>query len=142
MPRQPAYYYRQSAVIPVRRKNGERQVLLITTRRSRRWIVPKGIVEPGLSPATSAEKEAWEEAGVRGRIENKPLGRYRYPKWGDTCTVEVFVMHVDDVHDDWPEAERKRRWVTLREAEELIREPGLKRLLRQMHRNGRAHAGE
>ena len=125
----PDAYFRQSAVIALRKKGGQRRVLLITSRRRKRWVIPKGIVEPDLTPAASAAKEAWEEAGLRGRVSKKPLGRYRYDKWGGTCTVDVFLMKVDSMADSWPEAERSRRWVPLDEAARLVEEPGLRRLL-------------
>ena len=85
-----------------------------------------------MPPATSAAKEAWEEAGVQGRVSKKRLGRYRYDKWGGTCVVEVFVMRVEKVHDAWPEDDRTRRWVSLDKAEALIEEKGLRKLLRRL----------
>jgi len=124
--------------LPLRRKGGAYEVLLITTRRNERWIIPKGIVEPDLTPAASAEKEAWEEAGVRGRVEKPALGTYSYAKWGGSCVVKVFVMYVSEVLDAWPESERKRRWMGLREAERLVDEAGLKKLLRRVRKHGRA----
>jgi phosphohistidine phosphatase len=64
----PDWIYRQSAVIAYRRRPRGVEVLLITSRKGTRWVLPKGVVEPGLSPATSAAKEALEEAGVRGTV--------------------------------------------------------------------------
>lgn len=132
MPSVPAHHYRQSGVIPLRKKGGRRHVLLITSRRRKRWVIPKGIVEPEMTPAASAAKEAWEEAGLRGRLSKSRLGRYRYEKWGGTCTVDVYVMKVDAIAKSWPEAERTRRWVPLDEAARLVEEPGLRRLLRRL----------
>lgn len=129
----PGWWYRQSAAAPVRCMDGRPQVLLVTSRSGKRWVVPKGIVEPGLTPAASAEKEAWEEAGVRGRLRPDVVGRYQYAKWGGICTVEVFVLDVELVADQWPERElRQRRWLGTAEAAELVTEPELGRILRML----------
>jgi phosphohistidine phosphatase len=130
VPSKPAWYYRQSAAIPVRRSADGVQVLLVTSRSGKRWIVPKGIVEKQLTPAESAAKEAWEEAGVRGALLPGPIGSYRYEKWGGTCTVEVFVLRVEEWADQWPEPERRRRWAGLEEAAGEVREPDLAALVR------------
>lgn len=134
MPRQrPPHFYRQSAVVPFRRKPGGVEVLLITTRRSGRWIVPKGIVEPDLSAADSAAVEAYEEAGVRGSVSGGPLGTYAYRKWGGTCTVEVFALEVGEECADWPErSQRSRRWAPLADAAEATDEPALGDLIRRL----------
>ncbi len=129
----PASFYNQSGVIAFRKKASGLKILLVTTPRHKRWIVPKGIVEPGLSPRRSAEKEALEEAGVRGRVSKKPVGAYRYQKWGGTCTVQVFLLEVKEVLDRWPEASlRKRRWVTVEEAARLVEPAALKALIRSL----------
>ncbi len=134
----PRYFYDQSGVIPFRKKGDRLKILLVTTARGKGWIVPKGIVEPGLSARRSAEKEALEEAGVRGRLSKQPLGVYTYSKWGGTCTVQVFLLEVREVLDRWPEASiRKRRWVRVEEAERLLEPPGLKALVRSL-RDGAA----
>jgi phosphohistidine phosphatase len=125
----PDAYYRQSAAIPFRQTPAGIEVLMITTRKKRRWIVPKGVVEPDLSPADSAAKEAGEEAGVRGRVLPDPLGSYEYEKWGDICVVEVYALAVEQELDRWPEAFRDREWVALNEAARRVREPALKRML-------------
>jgi len=93
----PAYYYRQSAVIPYRRTETGPQILIVRSSSGRHWTVPKGIVEPGLSAAASARIEAREEAGVEGRIGCTPLGHFSYPKWGATCDVTVYPMEVSKV---------------------------------------------
>lgn len=104
-------------------------MLLVTSRSGKRWIVPKGIVERELTPAESAAKEAWEEAGVLGVLSPDPIGSYRYAKWGGTCTVEVFVLDVEEAADQWPEPHRRRRWVGAAEAAEALREPELRALV-------------
>ena len=105
---------------------------MITTRKGR-WIVPKGIVEPGSSPAESAAQEAWEEAGVRGRIAAEPFCSFNYEKWGGTCTVKVFVLQVEDSSPTWLEQGfRQREWVTIEEAIGRVHPPGLAACLRQL----------
>lgn len=121
----PAYYYTQSAVIPFRRTGFDVEILIVRSSSGRHWVVPKGIVEPGFSPARSAMIEAKEEAGVEGLIREKPLGSYAYEKWGATCNVEVYAMEVSRVlaRNEWEESHRSRRWVSVAVASELLDEP-------------------
>jgi 8-oxo-dGTP pyrophosphatase MutT (NUDIX family) len=126
----PAWFYHQSAVIPYRLRNDGPEVLLITSRRQKRWVIPKGVIEPALSPAASAVQEAWEEAGLAGLVSPEPVGRYSYQKWGGTCHVEVFLLRVEKVLDDWPEAPfRQRRWLPPAAAADLVEEQKLKQLI-------------
>ena len=129
----PDWMYRQSAVIPLRDGDNSPKLLLITSRKRKRWVLPKGVVEPGMSPPASAAKEAWEEAGIKGTVDETPLGTYDYEKWGGTCTVEVFVM--TDVTEGaiWAEAHfRDREWVSQEEARRRIDEDGLKRIIKTL----------
>lgn len=120
----------QSAVIPYRIREGEIQVLLVTTRSSGKWIIPKGWIEQDLSAHRSAEKEALEEAGVKGRISSASLGCYRHGGSGEDPIVEVFLMRVERELRSWPEqTERARRWVSLEEAYKHVEEEGLKSIL-------------
>lgn len=121
----PAYYYRQSAVIPYRMRAGRVEVLLVSSSGNKHWVVPKGIVDPGLSASASAAKEAREEAGIEGRVESPRLGSYRYPKWGAQCTVEVFPMRVtrEVPEDQWPERHRGRQWVSPTVAAQRLKAP-------------------
>ncbi|MFQ5572110.1 MAG: NUDIX hydrolase [Rhodothermales bacterium] len=128
--RRPAFYYDQSGVIPIRREGDEVQVLLITSRRRKRWIIPKGIIERELGPGASAEKEALEEAGVQGRMTASPIGTYTYRKWGGTCRVQVFILEVEEILGSWREgAFRQRQWMRLEEAAALVDESELKHLI-------------
>lgn len=128
--RKPDSWYRQSGVVPLRLVGGRPRVLLVTSNGGKRWIVPKGIVEEGLSPARSAAKEAWEEAGVRGIISRRMIGRYETEKWGGVCTVRVYLLAVTEVARVWPEAHvRRRRWLSPERAAALVAEPGLKALV-------------
>jgi 8-oxo-dGTP pyrophosphatase MutT (NUDIX family) len=127
----PAWYYRQSGVVPFRRGTDGPEVLLITSRTSKRWIIPKGVVEPELTAAESALGEAFEEAGLKGRVVGPPLGSFTYAKWEGTCTVEVFAMAVDEIRDDWPERkERRRRWLSLAAAAGLADDAAVGDLIR------------
>ncbi len=128
----PEHYYQQSAVIPLRRRAGELEVLMITSRKKKRWVLPKGVIEPDLAPAESAAKEALEEAGIEGRLGTAPVGTYRYRKWGGTCTVDVYTLDVETEHPTWEEDFRDRQWVTLEEAAARVDEEELRRILRSL----------
>ena len=131
----PAYYYAQSGVIPYQRgEDGGWRVLLITSNKGKRWVIPKGIVEPGDTSAESAAEEAWEEAGIRGRVHEPAVGRYEYEKWGGVCDVEVFLMRVDQVADEWDESHRDRRWFDPDNTAEKMRERDLAALIRAVPR--------
>ncbi len=120
----------QSAVIPYRITEGKPEVLLITTRNKGRWIIPKGWIEDDLSSHMSAQKEALEEAGVKGAISSVSLGCYRHGSAKKSPIVEVFLMRVKRELDTWPErAERTRQWVSLDDAYEHVSEAGLKSIL-------------
>ncbi len=125
--RKPEWIYRQSAVVPI----VDGKIVMITSRRKKRWIVPKGIVEPNMSPAESAAQEALEEAGLLGKLRPESIGTYRYEKWGGTCTVEVFVLDVVELLDDWEERRfREREIVSVDEAASRVDEPELQRIIR------------
>jgi 8-oxo-dGTP pyrophosphatase MutT (NUDIX family) len=127
------WLYRQSAVIPHRMDDGELRIALITSFSGRRWVIPKGVIDPGETAAGSAEREALEEAGLIGTLSDEPIGSYTYDKWGGTCHVEVFLMHVREALEDWAEADtRSREWVSVTTAARRVREPELKRLIRRV----------
>lgn len=123
----PAYYYTQSSVIPYRLRNGRLEILLIASSKSKHCVLPKGIQDVGLSPQTSAAKEAWEEAGIEGEVAEQPIGRYQYAKWGSTCTVSVYPMAVrrEIPEAEWEESHRGREWVSPQEAAERLRQEAL-----------------
>lgn len=133
MQRRPPWFYNQSAVIPFRFEQDKLNVMLITSRNRKRWIIPKGIIERDITPAESGQREAFEEAGLRGRVSRKPIGTYRYRKWGDTCEVQVFLLKIEQVLDEWPESSvRQRRWATVEEAANLVKEEELGTLIRKL----------
>lgn len=129
----PSWFYTQSAVIPYVPDNDTYSIVLVTSRKRRRWVIPKGIVEPGMSPLESARREALEEAGITGEICSREIGTYAYKKWKGTCTVTVFVMQVKKMLDMWEEEWlRTRELVSLEEAIERIHEKELKKMIRTL----------
>jgi 8-oxo-dGTP pyrophosphatase MutT (NUDIX family) len=114
---------------------GRIEILLVTTRETRRWTIPKGWPIKGLKPHEVAEREAWEEAGVKGRAKKRPLGYYTYLKTladGNKAPtmVEVHLLAVDKVSDKFPECrERTIEWMSPVEAATRVEEPELKGLL-------------
>jgi len=127
---------RQYGAIPIRLdRKGKPQVLLVTSRGTRRWVIPKGWPIGKLSPAATAAQEAFEEAGIKGRIlKSSPIGRYRYRKSDRAelgkITVQVFLLRVKRQLAKWPErSERKLRWVRPRRAASMVAERRLALLL-------------
>ncbi|MCY7386214.1 MAG: NUDIX hydrolase [Microcoleus sp. CAN_BIN18] len=117
----------QSAVIPYRIQNGQIEVMLITSSTGKRWVIPKGLIEPDMTPQDSAAKEAWEEAGLLGKVFPDLVGTYEYYKSGCTWQVDVFLLQVKTVVENWPEAyKRKRQWVSIPKAIKRVDEPQLK----------------
>ncbi len=113
---------RQFAALPLTQKDGETMVMLVTTRETVRWVLPKGWAEKGLSGPELAAKEAYEEAGIKGEIGTRRVGSYTYFKGlpnGEEldCKVEVFPLQVTEVLADWPErGQRERKWFTFPQA--------------------------
>jgi len=129
-------WIRQAAAIPV--YNG--QVCLVTSSNGRRWVIPKGMIEPGQTAGETALQEAWEEAGIAGLLHTEPVGSYLYDKNGGLCHVTVFLMHVTDEADDWPERlSRQRVWLSSEEAVDRIREPGLREIVESIFRGIRVN---
>ena len=130
----PKYYYSQSALIPYKISEKKIEILLIRSSADKHWIVPKGIIEPGLSAVQSAEKEALEEAGIEGESHEIKLGSYTYEKWKAQCSVEVFAMQVKCVlpENQWQENHRKRQWVSIESAEKMLNQKALIPLLKQL----------
>ena len=122
----------QTGVLPYRRQKGKLEVLLITSRTRRRWIIPKGNLEPDLTMREAAAEEAYEEAGVRGTVSTERLGTYEHGIPPGTKRVALFLMEVEEELAHWPEDhERQRRWFSLEEASRRPFEKGLRELIVQ-----------
>lgn len=117
----------------------KKKILLVSSRDTGRWIIPKGWPIDGKDAHEAAMQEAWEEAGVKkGEVSDEAIGTYDYEKelkHGLPVTVEtlVYPIRVKHLTDEYPEAhQRKRKWVSPSEAANLVNEPELKAILRQL----------
>lgn len=120
------FNFKQSGVIPYRKNNGVLEILLITSIKKQKWIIPKGYVEFNLSPFESAKKEAFEEAGIIGSNETYELGTIELDLGGGLTHMKIFSMEVIKILDDYPEKElRKRKWFTPEEAREKVDVPDI-----------------
>jgi 8-oxo-dGTP pyrophosphatase MutT (NUDIX family) len=127
----------QYGALPFRfNKAGSLELLLVTTRQTKRWIIPKGWPAKGMKPAKSAAREAYEEAGIRGAIGRKSIGAFFYEKRLEesdstiACEVRVFPMNVKRRLKTWPEAhERDARWFEPRDALSALGDEGLRDLI-------------
>jgi len=129
----------QVAALPVRlSESGQVEVLLVTSRDSRCWIIPKGWPMKGKKRHEAAAIEAEEEAGVLGTIQDKALGHYRYSKQQADgreigCRVAVYALNVTKELADWAEkGQRQMQWVRSETAADLVQEPELSLLLRKI----------
>jgi 8-oxo-dGTP pyrophosphatase MutT (NUDIX family) len=122
----------QAAAIPLQGK----KTCLVTSRSGKRWVIPKGLIDPGKTAAEIALQEAWEEAGLVGLISPEPVGSYFYQKYGGTCHVTVFLLQVTQAADNWPERSiRERAWLSAAEAASRLEDAGLRELV-QAHVSG------
>ena len=126
----------QAGAIPYRIVDGKLEVLLVTSRDTGRWVIPKGNVDEGMTPQSAASQEAWEEAGVTGEISGKmPLGFVPYFKKlkdGSVCaaSIAVYPLLVDKQKNKWQEkSERTRTWFSPKEAAKLVDEPAMSALI-------------
>lgn len=128
---------RQSGAIPYKVVEGQVAFLIVTSRRTGRWIFPKGAPIEGLTPREVAAREALEEAGVEGAVEEIPLGSYSSVKVKGVrrigIEVDMYPLAVKAQHETWPETgQRHRHWVLLPEARRLLSEPRLAELAAQL----------
>lgn len=134
---------RQVAALPYRRSaEGQLEVLLVTTKFTRRFIIPKGWPAEGRKDAKSAAKEAEQEAGVLGDVEESPFARYSYLKKIEheyvSVSVDVFALKVTGQIDEWRERDcRFTRWLSADEAALLTDEPELIPLIRSFAQSKR-----
>ena len=133
----------QVAALPYRRgADGSVEVLLVTTRGTGRWMVPKGWPMRGKSHAEAAAQEAFEEAGVRGSASPVELGRFahektRFPASSLHCTVAVFPMAVEKELASWPErGQRTRRWFSVEEAATAVQSPSIAAIIAKVQQFG------
>jgi 8-oxo-dGTP pyrophosphatase MutT (NUDIX family) len=126
----------QVGALCVRRADdGSQQVLLITSRGSGRWVIPKGWPTKRLKDHKAAAREAEQEAGVLGKVKSKPIGNYTYPKTdgasAQSLRVAVFLLSVRRERRRWPERdERRRAWFPVHKAAKEVSEPELRTLIR------------
>jgi 8-oxo-dGTP pyrophosphatase MutT (NUDIX family) len=132
----------QYGALPYRR--GERarpEVMLVTSRERRRWIIPKGWPKKGKSARRSAAREAFEEAGVIGSVARRSVGSFSYKKELANgrvvlCKVRVFPLRVKRQTQEWPEkAEREVKWLSARKAAKRVNDPELGQLIKRLARD-------
>lgn len=132
----------QACALPFRRVRGRVEFCLITTSQGR-WNYPKGVVDPGETHEQAALKEAFEEAGLHGRILGQPLGSYSLAKFGRTWEVTALLMQVHQCDPSWQEQHmRQRRWVGAQEARRLLTQRHLHNLLDEALRRVESVAGD
>jgi 8-oxo-dGTP pyrophosphatase MutT (NUDIX family) len=137
MSRHKAHDHMQYAALPFRvGADGRPQVLLLTSRETKRWVIPKGWPMHGKKPREVAAQEAFEEAGLVGTLIGKrPVGSFHYAKElvsGESvlCQVKVFLLLVEQQLDDWPEREQREiRWFGAADAAALVDEGGLAEIM-------------
>ena len=131
----------QVAALCWRQRKGRVQVLMITSRETARWVIPKGWPMQGLTGAEAATREAWEEAGVEGRAQDLLLGHYAYAKMAQPapplhCAVAVYSLSVENLRRRFPERrQRRRKWFEAGEAALLVAEDGLRLILQNIGDN-------
>lgn len=129
---------KQVGAIPIRKGvDGQLQVLLVTSRDTGRWIIPKGWTSKRLTDSKAAAREALQEAGVSGKITSKPIGAYRYRKidgaTGRLVDVSVFLLTVKKEKSRWSEQDqRERAWFDVKSAARRVREVRLADLIRSL----------
>jgi 8-oxo-dGTP pyrophosphatase MutT (NUDIX family) len=119
-----------SGVVAWRIRDGNPEVLLVTATGSGKWVIPKGRIDEDVGSRKSARREAFEEAGIKGKIDKVPFDEYRHG--GEDVLVEVFLMRVKSEAPSWPEEDvRERRWVSLEDSSDTVDDPGLRSVLRK-----------
>ena len=121
---------------PYRVRADDLEILLVTTRKKRRWSVPKGWPIKRSTPQPTALIESYEEAGVRGNIREIQIGRFRkrreIKKKSVRCEVHIFPLEVTRQQEDWPERQQRSRiWIAPRKAAKLVRKSGLRRVIKE-----------
>ena len=138
MKRVPGEIRAQIAAMPIRHlTDGSMEILLVTSRTTHRWIAPKGWPIKGLTAPEAAAREAFEEAGVVGRIVSEPAGSYTYWKRMSDhfilCEVTLYLLEVERQLDSWAEqGQRRSQWFRLEDAADLVDEPELATAIRNL----------
>ena len=129
----------QYAALPYRLSGRSRtEVMLVTSRETRRWIIPKGWPQRGRAPYDSAAREAFEEAGVVGAVGRRSVGSFPYEKrlkggGAMVCEVHVFPLKVRRQSKQWPEKEQRDvKWLSIKQAAETVHEPTLSEIIRRL----------
>ena len=123
----PARLREQASAVPFRFGETGLEILLVTSISSGAWILPKGLVDPGNTPARAAEIEALEEAGVIGSACPEPVAVYEFDKGVCRIRMQVFSLRVEQVLETWLECKlRRRRWVSVDEAKRLVEDPRIR----------------
>jgi len=118
------FNFKQSGVVPYRKNNGKLEILLITSIKKKKWIIPKGYIEFNLTPFESAKKEAFEEAGIIGSNETFELGTIELKKGMGVTHMKIFSMEIIKILEDYPDKEmRKRKWFSTEEASAKVSIP-------------------
>lgn len=126
---------RQSGALPYTVVDGRVVFLLVTSRRTGRWIFPKGSISAGMTAWDSAAKEALEEAGVIGEIGIEPVGTYQNTDKGLLVDIDLYPLKVGEQFDSWDEMDQRlRHWVLLTEARRLLADRPLVRIAETLHR--------
>ena len=131
----------QYGALPYRKSSADRaEFMLVTSRETRRWIIPKGWPQKGKSPDRCAAREAFEEAGVVGDVGRQPVGSFSYAKRlkngaSIECEVRVFPLEVKRQRAHWPEKQERRiKWLSASKAAEKVKDRSLSRIIRRMAR--------
>jgi len=134
----------QYGALPYRVSSGSRaEFMLVTSRQTRRWVIPKGWPKKGKSPHRLAAREAFEEAGVTGAIGRRSVGSFSYEKRLKNgglieCEVRVFPLEVKRQSKQWPEMQERRiKWLSASKAAEKVKEPMLGKIIRRLARGYR-----
>lgn len=127
----------QVAALPFVMEKGKPRVLLITSRETRRWVIPKGWPMDGHTAPEAAQIEAWEEAGLLGKVSERCVGFYTYSKTFPQAdplpiVVAVYPLRVKAMKNKFPEVgQRRRKWMSCKKAAERVQEPELREILRR-----------
>jgi ADP-ribose pyrophosphatase YjhB (NUDIX family) len=125
----------QSGVIPCRVRRGRLEIALVTASSGPHWTIPKGHIEPELSPQQSAAKESFEEVGLVGMVHPRCVCTYAYQKRGAMRHVRVYMMMVNQQLREWPErGRRQRRWMDAAQAAQCVSSERLRQCILRLNR--------